>query len=355
MNSRERVRSAVNHVRPDRIPINFRAVDLICERMTKRYGADYENLLTTLNVDFREITPPCSASSFGVSPTGSALDCWGVGRKEVVTATSRDVFVDYNPLAGVDDIDDVLKHAWPSPDIFDYSTIAAQCVVHDGKALCTPGIHAEGYHGVFHILSYLFGMEDAMMNLLAEEELMQAAVGRIMEFMLGYYERLFEAGKGKIDLVFYKDDYGTQSSLLISRDLFTRFFKPCIRKLTDLAHHYDAYFIMHSCGAVKELIPDFIDAGVDILDPIQTSATGMVIEDLKREFDDRLCFHGAIDTQQFLPNATADEVVEMVKRTISVLGHDGGYLFSSSHRIQQDTPLENIIAMYDTANSFTAY
>lgn len=355
MNSRERVRSAINHVRPDRLPINFRAVDAINERMAQHYRTDYDNLLNALNVDFREITPPFSGPSFGVSPTGSELDFWGVGRKTAITEKSRDVFIDFNPLAGVDDPGAIAGHAWPSPDIFDLSTVAAQCAAHRGKALCTPGIHAEGYHGVFHLLSYLFGMEEAMMNLLAEEELVQAAVDRIMTFMLGYYERLFEAGKGNIDLVFYKDDYGTQGSLLISKELFERFFQPCIRKLTDLTHSYGAHFIMHSCGAVKELIPGFIEAGVDVLDPIQTSATGMEIEDLKKSFGDRLCFHGAIDTQQFLPNASVQEVVDTVKRTIRVLGHDGGYLFSSSHRIQQDTPLENVIAMYDTANAFKDY
>ena len=103
------------------------------------------------------------------------------------------------------------------------------------------------------------------------------------------------------------------------------------------------------------LVPDFIDAGVKILDPIQTSAKDMDIRVLKEKYGDKLTFHGAIDTQKVLPNATADEIKELVRETISVLGKDGGYLFSPSHRIQQDTPTENIVAMYDTAREFNAY
>lgn len=352
MQARERVLMALNHQEPDRVPINFRAGDAIIERLCKHYQKDYYELLEYFQVDFREIMPSYKGPVLKELADGTVLDIWGVGRKEAITPTSRDVYVNFCPLSEAEDVEAVVNHSWPTADWYDFSDIERQCNTFDGYAISTPGIHAEGYHGVFHLLTYLFGMEKVMVDMMLNPEMVQAAIDRIMKFLLDYYEKMFQQAKGKIDFIFYKDDFGTQNSLLISRKLFLKFFAPTLKQLVELANRYNASIILHSCGSVIDLIPDFIDIGIKVLDPIQTSAKNMDIKVLKERFGDHITFHGAIDTQQVLPNSSPDEIREVVKNTVSILGKGGGYFFSPSHRILQDTPIENIIAMYETVNNY---
>ena len=352
MNSKERVLMSLNHVEPDRCPINFRATDSIINIVSKHYAKNYDELLDYLNVDFREVTPDYIGPRMQKLDDGSLIDIWGVGRKERITKSSRDVCVNYSPLSSIEHIEEVKNYKWPTVDMFDFSQMESKCDRFKGYALSTPGIHAEGYHGVFHLLTYLFGMEKAMTDMLLNEEMIQESINQIMKFLINYYEKMLQKAKGKIDFLFYKDDFGSQNSLLISRVMFLKFFAPGLKQLIDLANSYESTLILHSCGSVINLIPDFVDLGLKVLDPIQTSAKDMDINILKQRFGDKLTFHGAIDTQLVLPKSSPSEIKEIVRNTIDVLGKGGGYFFSPSHRIQQDTPLDNIIAMYEMANNY---
>lgn len=347
MNAKERVLTSLHHQAPDRVPINFRSVDYIADSLKNYYSKSYQELLEYLQVDFREVIPPYIGPTFEKTTGGNYFDEWGVRRKELITTNSRDVYVDYSPLADVEELEIIRDYNWPSADNYDFSYIDSMCRQYSGYAISGPGLHAEGYHGVFHQLTYLFGMEEAMVKLMTEETLVMETIRHITKFWTDYYDRLLSHGKGQIDFIFYKDDMGTQNSLMINRDIFLRFFKPGLKELCDLADSYGATLIYHSCGSIMPLIPDFIDAGVKVLDPIQTSARDMDISTLKKRFGDNLTFHGAIDTQKVLPCSTPDEIRQIVKETVHILGANGGYFFSPSHRIQQDTPLENIIAMYE--------
>jgi uroporphyrinogen decarboxylase len=220
MNSKERVLMALNHMESDRVPINFRATDYIIDALCKLYKKDYYELLDYLHVDFREVVPKYVGPKLKKLKDGSYLDIWGVGRKEVITESSRDVGISFNPLAEVEDVSDINNYNWPSVDMFDFSEIGNRCDEFEGYAISTPGIHAEGYHGVFHLLTYLFGMEKTMMDLVLNEELIQETINHIMKFLVSYYEKMLQQANGKIDFLFYKDDFGTQNSLLISRRSF---------------------------------------------------------------------------------------------------------------------------------------
>lgn len=167
MNSRERVQMALHHDRPDRAPINFRSTDIVAENLGKYYGKTHDELLEYYHVDFREVIPPYTGPAFEKSADGTFYDEWGVRRRERVTGHSRDLYVDLNPLGAVeddDDMDKVLNYRWPSPDAYDYSVVENLCDRYKGYAISGPGIHCEGYHGVFHQLTYLFGMENAMID-----------------------------------------------------------------------------------------------------------------------------------------------------------------------------------------------
>jgi uroporphyrinogen decarboxylase len=351
MDARERVLTSLNHQEPDRCPINFRATQAVIDVVCAYYKKNYSELLNYLNVDFREVIPDYIGPRLKIDGETS-YDVWGVGRHEALTETSRDVYINYSPLSEAESVEDIRHHKWPTADLFNFENMEEKCAPFEGYAISGPGIHAEGYHGAFHLLTYLFGMEKAMMYLAMKEDLIQESIRHINEFHLDYYEKMLKAAKGKIDFVFYKDDFGSQNSLLISRKMFLHYFAPGLKQLTALTQSYGATLILHSCGSVIKLIPDFIDVGVKVLDPVQTSAKDMDISVLKEEFGDKLTFHGAIDTQQFLPKSSPSEVREVVKKTIEILGKGGGYFFSPSHRIQQDTPVENIVAMYETVNNF---
>lgn len=355
MNSKERVMITMTHRKADRIPINFRATDQIVHRLAKSLCTDYFGVLYHYRVDFREVIPPFIGPKRQRAEDGSEIDMWGVGRKEIVTEKGRDVLISINPLKNASSPEDIKHHIWPKVEWFDYSHVMRMAKDFREYAVSTPGIHIEGYHGVFHLLTYLFGMEKAMMDLVTNPELIKAGIDEIMKFLTRYYERLLEAAGGMVDFLFYKDDFGGQNNLLISRTMFKEFFYPNIKNLSDLAANYGAKLIMHSCGSIMKLIPDFIEAGVTVLDPIQVTANDMDIRKLKQEFGEHLTFHGGIDVQRLMPYGTVEEIREKAKETIEVLSQNGGYFFSPSHRFQADTPIENIDALYDAAFQFGSY
>jgi uroporphyrinogen decarboxylase len=129
--------------------------------------------------------------------------------------------------------------------------------------------------------------------------------------------------------------------------MWREFAAPYLKRLADICHSAGVAFMLHSCGAVRELIPDFISIGVDVLDPIQTMAAGMEPAGLKRDFGDRIAFHGGLDTQSTLPFGSPQEVRAEVRNRVGTLGKGGGYIIAPSHNIQPDTPVENILAMYE--------
>ena len=353
MDSKERVAITLAHEVPDRMPVNFRAVDAVCKNLQQRLGVDYEGLLRHWNVDFREVIPPYIGPKLPVLDGGVEIDIWGVGRSIVEhPGGGRDVMVTYHPLADADNEADIKNHHWPKTEWFDFTAVPAICKSYTGYALSSKGIHVEGWHGIFHMLTYLFGMEKGIMYLAARPDLIEAATKEIMTFFLDYYQRLFEAGKGDFDLLFYKDDFGSQNNLLISQKMVRDFFMPHTKNLCDLAASHSVKFVQHSCGAVYKIIPDFIEAGVAVLDPIQVTAKGMDVVELKKNFGADLVFHGGIDTQHLMPFGTVDEVRSETRRTIEILGKDGGYFFSPSHRFQADTSIENIVASYDVVAEF---
>ena len=139
---------------------------------------------------------------------------------------------------------------------------------------------------------------------------------------------------------------------MFSPEMWRRFFKSQLTELMGVCHDAGIHTFYHSCGSIVPIIPDLIEAGVDILDPIQTKAEGMVPEVLKEKFGNDLVFHGGVDEQELLPRGTVEDVTAEVRHLISTLGQGGGYILSSSHTLQPDTPPENIVAMFDTVKGY---
>jgi len=200
--------------------------------------------------------------------------------------------------------------------------------------------------------------DDFLMAHLTNPDWIEDIYARQTEIALRNLELYRQAVGDRISVIFMSGtDFGSQRGEIISPDLYRRLYFPFHRRLNDWVHANTAWkTFFHCCGSVYHLIPSFIEAGVDILNPVQCSAAGMDPDRLKREFGDRIVFWGGgVDTQRTLPFGSPDEVRAEVRARIRTFAPGGGYVFNSIHNIQAKTPVENVLAMYDTARECGRY
>lgn len=340
MTSRERVLAAVERRPSDRTPADYWAVPEVTQALLDHFGFDdYELLLQRLGVDIRYVFPEYAGPPPASFPDGSRADIWGIRRDPVFNE------VCHAPLASATTKADLDAFPWPDPAWYDCSGLAAACRQHAGRAVF---ISAERTNrpSVLHQAIYLCGIEKAMSDLALNPGFSRALFARISRFYLGLLDRVLAAAAGLADIVLIGDDFGTQEALLISPAMLRESVFPVLKEYFDLVHRRGLKVMLHSCGAIRPIIPELIAMGVDILNPIQVRAKGMVPEELKREFGSELCFHGGVDTQQTLPFGTQEEVAREVVDRVRVLGEGGGYILAPTHNFQRGTPVENMLAMY---------
>jgi len=203
----------------------------------------------------------------------------------------------------------------------------------------------------------LFGYQEFMERLILDKPLIEYFLNKLEEKYLKEIERYLNRVGKYIDIIVLGDDYGTQEGLQISLEMFRQLFKPHLKALCDfIEKRSDVHIFLHSCGAVSKLIPDFIDAGIQILNPVQTSAKGMSPEFLKREFGKDIVFWGGgCDTQRILPFGTLEEVENDVKKRIDIFAPKGGFVFAAIHNIQQEVSPEKCLKLFDTARDYGKY
>ena len=194
---------------------------------------------------------------------------------------------------------------------------------------------------------YLRGSEMIFVDLAARQEMAETIFRKIREFYLAYLERILLAARGKIDIVLTGDDFGAQEGLLLSDGMWRRYIKPGFTEYIDLIKRHNAVAMHHSCGSVVDIIPDMIEAGLDILQSIQPEARGMSLANLKKKFAKEICFQGGISIQKTMPFGSPADIRSEVSRLANVVKPDGGYIFCTSHNIQADTPIENIITLME--------
>jgi uroporphyrinogen decarboxylase len=205
----------------------------------------------------------------------------------------------------------------------------------------------------------LCGIEQGLMNLVLKPREMEKLLRKIHEVHMQFWDKGLELVGDNIDIVMHSDDLGIQTGPMMSPEMYRRFVKPLheemIRAIKQKAKG-DIKFLLHSCGSVRSLIPDFIEVGVDILNPVQVSAANMDTGELKKEFGKDLCFcGGGVDTQEILPRGTPEQVRDEVKRRIDDLAPGGGYIFAAVHNIQPDVPPENLQAMVEAFEEHGKY
>jgi uroporphyrinogen decarboxylase len=254
----------------------------------------------------------------------------------------------WRPLANVEDPEELDNYEWPvADDIFDYSEIADVIKTQPHRPIWTGG---GAFTSFFCKMCDLCGIEKVLVDLIENPPLIEAMIVKILDFYKDSFKKSLEASKGRVEVFGMGDDFATQESLMFSRDIWVKYFKDPTKELCDLIKSYGVYVQYHSCGAVSEMLPDFIEAGVDILNPIQPKAKGMDAESLKMNYGNSMVFHGGIDIQEILPYGSEQDVRDEVDRVCSILGKDGGYIFTSGHGILRDIPPGNVVAMYDQVN-----
>lgn len=240
---------------------------------------------------------------------------------------------------------DILAHNWPKPEWFDFSLLAKECDEFSDKIIVGglwSGIHGDS--------NRMMRYENFLLNIAMNKPLIKVLVDRMTQFYLEANRQYFEAVKGKMDIFFMGNDFGAQNGLLISEEDWEELYYDNFKKLIDLAHSYGFKVMMHSCGGIDPLLPRFIELGVDMIDPVQTTAKGMEPENLSKKYGDKLVFHGGLDTQNIFPNGTQNEVEEHCTNLVSKLNTNGNLVICPSNNFMPGTPLENIERAYMVIN-----
>ena len=348
MNHRERVLTAARHEEPDRVPLFYRDVPEVEERLLRDLGlADRDALLEHFDIDFRWIGPEYIGPPLDDPDGRTRRDIWGVTYRYVETETGGHWEHVDRPLEGVDDPAALDDHAWPTLDLFDFSVIREQVARYDDFALMTLGGPASP--GIVLTMIDLMGIERAMMDMVANVPFFEALAERICAFDVALAERIFEEAGDRLDFYRMGDDFGTQRGLLFGVAQYRERVMPFLKRMAAPAKRHGARYYHHSCGAIRPLIPSLIETGVDVLDPLQVKAADMDPRALKAEFGGRLCFSGGVDEQELLPRGTPEDVRRGVRALCRVMAPGGGFFVGPTHNFQSDIPTANIVALYEAA------
>jgi len=363
MNSRERVQIALNHQEPDRVPMMMSAGTFVVQRLKEYLGVTTDReLLKALHIDIYDMRGidykhgGVGAKYIGPDNLGIPADWSGeffilFGYQEELMETSFGMTYSMGkpPLAGLS-LAELEAYPWPQPDWFDYATLRPQLEEWSDFAIAATGC------SVFQHPQLFRGVETMMLEMAKDPQVTKYIMDKVTDFYYGYFERVFEEVGDLIDIFRLADDIGGQQNLLISPRMLKRYIAPRLQRCAELAHRYNVKVLFHTDGNVRRAIPDLIEWGVDILDPVQPEVPDMDSAELKREFGDRLCFSGGVSAQDVLSLHGPDDVRAEVRRALRDFAPGGGYILSPAHpSLQVDIPTENIIALYEAGWTYGRY
>lgn len=352
---RERTRRHLEREPVDRIPADFWAVEEIWDGLKAYFKTNSRReVLERLEVDCRTLVTGAagvrSVLLTYVGPPlqqfddGSFTDEWGKHRMYISHAYGRNThFVD-SPLGGFTSVDEMKDYPWPNADWWDVSDLREKIERINDKT---------EYHlrfdlgSIFETSWQLRGYEQFLLDLGTEDPIAEHILENITLALLGIGEKVLDAAKGMIDIVCTWDDVGTQTNLMISPQTFHQLLYPRHKRVNEMVHKFGVPILFHCDGAIFPLIEEFIDMGIDILDPLQPDARGMNMPIINERFGKRIGFHGGIDIQNTLPHGTPDQVRQEVRDRVNLFGRESVFVLASAHYIQADTPIENVLAMYE--------
>ncbi|MFA6101863.1 MAG: uroporphyrinogen decarboxylase family protein [Victivallaceae bacterium] len=355
MKSKERVLTTLARCEPDRVPINYSANPGIDLRLKNHFGLkcdDSEGLRRRLCVDFLAAgTSYCGPKLHPDIPERRVDSCWGFVAK--YTEHVNGGFWDYCdfPLADAD-LETVENWAMPSPDDFDYSLIYQHCKKHQE---CAMYVGNPGLACIINTAGFLLGMEQVLVGLAIDDPATLRLIDRMLAIQLEVTRRELEAAKGGVDFMWLGEDLGTQKGPLISMEMFRKHIKPRQKLFFDLAKSCNIPVMIHTCGSSSWAYDEYIEMGLTAVDTLQPEAKNMEPEYLKKTFGNRLAFHGCISTAGPVATGTVKDTIDYCRRTLEIMMPGGGYCFAPTHALQDNSPTENVVAMYETAKKYGKY
>jgi uroporphyrinogen decarboxylase len=340
MTPHERWLAVLTRRKPDRIPMDYWSTPEATERLMEHLGVtDLPALYRRLHIDV-----PLSVGPRYVGPaTADGTDIFGCRYRLVEYGTGAYDECVFSPLAQYQSAEEIeANYSWPSPDWWDYSGIAKQ--IEGGEERPIQGGGSEP----FLTFKYLRGQEQAFIDLALNPEIAHYCLDKLFGLAYENTWRIYEQIPGKVMISYVAEDMGAQDRLMLSPTQIREFLLPRMKRVAELVHQAGAFVFHHNDGAIRDVMPDLIEMGIDVLNPVQWRCKGMEREGLKRDFGDKLVFHGAVDNQYTLATGSVEEVRREVADNIRILGRGGGYILGPCHNIQPVSPPENIVAIYDT-------
>ncbi len=364
MNSKERVQIALNHQEPDRVPMMMSAGAWVIKNLKKHleiqtdrelHRALHLDIFDMRGLSYKGTIGPkyIGPDNLGIPPDWSGDVMRLFSYEEIVTETpfGKAHSMGDPPLGDYETIEEMEAFPWPQVDWLDFSNVRR-----DLEPWAEEFAVAATGASVFQHPTLYRGISKMLLEMAGDPELTTYILDKVTGFYYDYFQHVFEEAGDLIDIFRLADDIGAQQSLFISPKMLRSYFGHRIQKFANLAHQYDVKVMFHTDGNVRQAIPDLIEWGVDILDPIQPEISTMNAVELKAEYGDRLSFSGGVSAQNILPTGSVDDVKAEVKRVVEQLGPGGGYILSPGHpSLQGDVPVENIVAMYEAGLEYGKY
>jgi hypothetical protein len=340
------VLAAFEHVEPDRVPAWCGASTEFWDNAKRALSLDDEGLRVRLGDDFRRVfakdpCPQLPLSEGATSRTPFGIERRGIGYGQPIS----------HPLANAT-VSEIHAYSWPDPASIDISGVRGEAESYGGRYAILGG----EWSPFFHDAVDLMGMENLYLQMYDQPERVDFILGHLVDYYAEVSRRTFDAAARAIDIFFIGNDFGSQRGPLVGEPLFRRFFLPHLKRLINLGHDYGLKVMLHCCGGYAPLIPAMLEAGLDGLHAVQPSCHGMDLATLKAAFGKRMLFNGAIDSHHVLIRGTPEYVRDKTREVLAIMMPGGGYVAGASHDwILEETPLENVLAMFDAIHEFGRY
>ncbi|MBW8042366.1 MAG: hypothetical protein FVQ85_20545 [Planctomycetes bacterium] len=346
LTSRERVLAAFAHEEPDLVPCWCGASDDFWTKAKRELNLDDEGLRLRFGDDFRRVYAEYNGPEFVLSEAAISRTVFGVERRGLGYGQPIN-----HPLAEAS-LKEIHDYPWPDPAWMEVSNIRAEANSYNGEFAILGGDWSPFWHDAIDLL----GMENLYLKMFSQPELVDAVLQHLVDYYATVSQCIFAAAAEVIDIFFIGNDFGSQAGPLLGPDLFGRFMLPHLKRLIDLGHAYHLKVQLHCCGGFAPLIPLMIEAGLDGLHAIQPNCRGMDLQMLKAQFGDKILFNGAIDSHNVLIDSTPETVRRKTREVLHIMMSGGGYVAGASHdTILEETPTENVIAMFDAIGEFGDY
>ncbi len=347
LTSRERVLAAFAHREPDRVPTWCGSSPEFWDKAKRQLGLDDEGLRVRLGDDFRRVLPVYRGPEAALAEGATYCSPFGIQRTGIGYGQPLS-----HPLAHAT-LTEVQGFPWPDPCWEDASQARQEALRYEGQYAILGGSWAPFFHDFIDLV----GMEGMAFMLHDEPEVADAILAHIVDYYYAASRRMFEAAGDAIDVFFIGNDFGTQTGPMLGERQFRRFIAPQLKRLIDLGHAFGLKVQLHCCGGFRPLIPALIEMGLDALHAVQPSARGMDLAALKRDFGAAMVFNGCIDSHHVLIAGPSPEFVAARTRAVlEIMKPGGGFVAGPSHDyVLEETPLANVLAMYDTIREYGSY